>query len=116
MANNKEELRSQLNKLIDEVSRTKHSEMLSDFKQFNSHFEPYDGLIVNFIQSVSRNLFTKNIVGKLKKYVTDILDNFESYSPIDKEKVQKFLYDMFIKYGNVEKTFLDKLLSVLRGS
>lgn len=112
----KEELKVEFYKLIDHVPSTRHSELVNDFMVFNSNFEGYDVKLFNFFQKLSRKYFTKNLIEKLKKYVNDILDNYDEYSNEDKVEVQNFIVNMFEKYSEVNRTFLDRLLSVLRGS
>lgn len=112
----KAELKIELNSLIDYVPKTKHKDLLNDFKELNKKLEHRDRKIVNLFQSISRKYFSKNIVEKMKKYINDILDNYNKYSDEEKILIKSFIEKIIDKYSDEDRNYWDKFLSVLGGS
>lgn len=109
--NEKDELKLKFNELIDKVAKSKDAKLYDELKNLNNYLDKYDSRLANIGQGISRFL-SRDIKEKMKKYVNDIIDNFEKYAPEDKIKVKDFLIDVNSRYLS-ERTLVDKILSVL---
>jgi hypothetical protein len=111
----KNALKSEFNRIIDSVPKTKQQELHNDLSVLNNHLNKYDLFLVNWGQSFVQ-FFTSNITKKMKNFVDDILDGYDKgkgYELEDRLLVKNTLAKIIEKYDSNNRTLLDKLLSVL---
>ena len=110
----KDELKIQFSNLINGVSQRNQGELMKELTAIRKYLDKYDGFGKNLIQEVGLFL-SKNIIEKMNKTVSDILDNYDRYSIDDQLKVKSNLSELVTRYAP-DRNFLDKLISVLRNS